>query len=69
MIYHELQKFSESISDLDVYLKANPTNLKGLQLRAFALLKLGNEEKAKVDLQQILKVDPKNNFALKQLNY
>lgn len=60
----ELEQWQESILNLDQWLQANPRDPEAYWIRGQAWERLGELEKAQVDLSALLELDPENAEAL-----
>jgi len=63
----KLMEYNEAIKSSDVVLKIDSKNVKGLFRRGMAKSSLGFFEEAKVDLAEVIKLDPKNSIARKEI--
>ncbi|KAK7864395.1 hypothetical protein R5R35_010986 [Gryllus longicercus] len=63
MCYLKLDEHIEARDNCDKALDLEPTNLKGLFRRGQAYLAMGEPERAKVDFEMVLKLEPSNKAA------
>uniref|UniRef100_A0A1B6DTS3 peptidylprolyl isomerase n=1 Tax=Clastoptera arizonana TaxID=38151 RepID=A0A1B6DTS3_9HEMI len=63
MCHLKLEQFTEAKDECDLALKQEPNNEKGLFRRAQAFVGLAEPEKALVDFEAVLRIDPSNKAA------
>ncbi|KAI7867254.1 hypothetical protein BDF14DRAFT_697574 [Spinellus fusiger] len=67
MAYLKLKEYNKVIDDCTIGLGLQPDNVKALWRRSTAYTALGNTEKAKKDLERLLRLEPGNEIAKAEL--
>ncbi len=65
--YFRLARFNDAIRDFDYALKMNPIAKNTLYMRARAKEELNNPQGARVDYEQVVNLDPSDDFAAANL--
>ncbi|MBW8747083.1 MAG: tetratricopeptide repeat protein [Acidobacteria bacterium] len=69
VIHSEAGEYEAALSDMKESLALTPNDPNSLQLNGDVLVKLGRTSEAIAVFQQVLKLDPRNRFALTSLGY